>query len=96
MTQTLDIQFRQFKMISEVATTYAPPNKVQTITLPNRETQILRLISMELTTNEIAQKLYLSPETIRSHRRHLLHKLWIVLQRRKYPEELRKFMNFLA
>jgi DNA-binding CsgD family transcriptional regulator len=42
--------------------------------LSPREVEILRLISLEYTTPEIANKLYVSVETIRTHRKHLLEK----------------------
>ena len=44
-------------------------------TLSPRETEILGLISFEYTTVEIAEKLYLSTDTIKSHRKNLFKKL---------------------
>ncbi len=41
------------------------------INLSPREAEILELIILEYTTSEIARKLYLSTETIKSHRRNL-------------------------
>ena len=43
--------------------------------LSRRETQILKLIILEYTTPEIAGKLYVSKDTIKSHRKNLLRKL---------------------
>ena len=43
--------------------------------LSPREVQILELIILEYTTSEIAKRLYLSSETVKTHRRHLLEKL---------------------
>ncbi len=43
--------------------------------LTRRETEILRLIVDELTTEEIAEKLFISPTTVISHRKSLLRKL---------------------
>lgn len=43
--------------------------------ITDREMQILKLISQECTTSEIARQLYLSCETVRTHRKHLLEKL---------------------
>ncbi len=43
--------------------------------LTKRETEVLQLIAMELTNDEIAQKLFVSKKTINSHRQHLLAKL---------------------
>lgn len=42
--------------------------------LTPRESEVLRLISQELTTKEIAEKLGLSVSTIESHRRNLFIK----------------------
>ena len=43
--------------------------------LSPRELEVLHLITLEYTTGEIASALFVSPETIKSHRRHLLIKL---------------------
>ena len=43
--------------------------------LSNRETEVLELISQEYTTSEIARRLCVSAETVKSHRRNLLIKL---------------------
>jgi DNA-binding CsgD family transcriptional regulator len=43
--------------------------------LSARETEILKLIIYEYTTPEIAGKLFVSKETIKTHRKHLLNKL---------------------
>lgn len=40
-----------------------------------RERQILLLVAHENTTNMIAEKLYLSPHTVISHRNNLMQKL---------------------
>ncbi len=45
------------------------------LTLSCREKEILRLISKEYTTNEIARQLFISKATVDSHRKHLLRKL---------------------
>jgi len=42
--------------------------------LSKRETEILALISRGLTSREIGQMLYLSTETINTHRRNILRK----------------------
>ena len=42
--------------------------------LTPRESEVLRLISQELTTKEIAEKLGVSVSTIESHRRNLFIK----------------------
>ncbi len=43
-------------------------------TLTKREIQVLELILEELTNYEIAEKLFVSPRTIDTHRRNLLQK----------------------
>lgn len=45
------------------------------ITLTNREREILKLIAAELTTNEIAEKLFISSYTVETHRKNLIQKL---------------------
>jgi LuxR family maltose regulon positive regulatory protein len=41
------------------------------------ELGVLRLLASDLSTREIAERLFLSPHTIRSHRRTLYHKLGV-------------------
>jgi DNA-binding NarL/FixJ family response regulator len=48
--------------------------KKQNNILTKREEEILKLILKELTNHEIADRLFLSPRTIDSHRRNLLQK----------------------
>jgi len=48
---------------------------IQNIWLTQREREMLRLISDGLTNSEIADKLFLSPETIKGYRKNLLLKL---------------------
>lgn len=43
--------------------------------LSKREIEIVKLISEELTTNEIAEKLFISESTVETHRRNILNKL---------------------
>ena len=42
--------------------------------LSNREVEILQLIVSEYTTSEIADKLHLSRETVKAHRKNLRNK----------------------
>ncbi len=42
--------------------------------LSPRETEVLSLICQELSTKEIAEKLFLSPRTVDTHRKHILQK----------------------
>lgn len=43
--------------------------------LTRREQEVLKLIVEELTTNEIADKLFISVKTVETHRSHLIQKL---------------------
>ena len=43
--------------------------------LSPREREVLRLISEDLTTPQIARQLYLSENTVHSHRQHIMDKL---------------------
>jgi DNA-binding NarL/FixJ family response regulator len=42
--------------------------------LTERELEILKLICKEYSTNEIATELFISPLTVETHRKHILHK----------------------
>ncbi len=50
-------------------------NQENNINLSTREQEVLKLLSLEYSTKEIASKLFLSKSTIESHRRTLLLKL---------------------
>lgn len=43
--------------------------------LTSREKEMLRLIAQGYSNNEVAEKMYISPETARTHRRNMLRKL---------------------
>lgn len=43
--------------------------------LSGREKEIVRLITNEMTTSEIAESLFISPNTVETHRRNILEKL---------------------
>lgn len=45
--------------------------------LTERELEIIRLIAKELSTNQIAEKLYISPATVETHRHNILKKLGV-------------------
>lgn len=47
------------------------------VQLTERETEVLRLLSQEYSSKEIAQDLFLSKATIESHRRNLLLKMQV-------------------
>jgi DNA-binding NarL/FixJ family response regulator len=50
---------------------------VNPILLTRREKEVLELIAEGLTNNEIAQKLFVSPTTIDTHRKNLLAKFGV-------------------
>jgi DNA-binding NarL/FixJ family response regulator len=52
-------------------------NNMDSVVLTNREKEILKFISEEHTNTQIAEKLFLSPRTVDSHRRNLLEKLGV-------------------
>ncbi len=43
--------------------------------LTKREVQVVKLIMQEYTTQEIAERLFLSADTVETHRRNIMHKL---------------------
>lgn len=45
--------------------------------LTKREREILKHIALERTTNEIAEKLFISPYTVETHRKNLIQKLGV-------------------
>ncbi len=49
------------------------PNTIQHLT--EREIEVLRLIAIEYSSNEIAEKLFISLSTVETHRRNLFQKL---------------------
>jgi DNA-binding NarL/FixJ family response regulator len=50
------------------------PNSTQQDKLTRREIDVLQQICIGLTNEEIADKLYISPKTVKSHKSHLLEK----------------------
>ncbi|GIV56045.1 MAG: putative transcriptional regulatory protein YxjL [Candidatus Kapaibacterium sp.] len=48
---------------------------LSTVTLTKREEEILELVAQGLTSNEIADRLFISPRTVETHRAHLMEKL---------------------
>lgn len=51
-----------------------PKNRFDEDYLTNREQEVLQLICQQLSTNEIATKLFISPRTVEGHRNNLLLK----------------------
>lgn len=66
-------------MSMEAAQTIAKPasQQLDIPLLTSREKEVLALIADGLTNNEIAQKLYISPLTVDSHRKNLLAKFGV-------------------
>ncbi len=56
----------------EPATKKTPSDNV---TLTNRETEVIRMIAREMTTQEIADALFIAKSTVISHRKNILRKL---------------------
>jgi DNA-binding NarL/FixJ family response regulator len=50
-------------------------NSITTTQLSSREEEVIKLISQGLTTQEIGDKLFISLNTVNTHRRNLLSKL---------------------
>ena len=51
--------------------------KLHNVQLTSREKDVLELIAQEFTTNEIAEKLFISHHTVESHRKNLISKLQV-------------------
>lgn len=65
-----------FSQIVEQAVSRSTPSKlIESIRMTKRERQVIQLISDGLTNKEIAQKLYLSTYTVKSHVHNILEKL---------------------
>ncbi|RRB18074.1 response regulator transcription factor [Larkinella knui] len=53
------------------------PDKPQKIAITARELDVLRLIAQEFSGTQIAEKLFISPTTVETHRKHLMQKLGV-------------------
>jgi DNA-binding NarL/FixJ family response regulator len=51
--------------------------EMDNVHLTRREKEILKLIVSEMTNPEIAKRLHISPRTVETHRRNLIHKLGV-------------------
>lgn len=51
--------------------------KPQKITITKRELDVLKLIAQEFSGTQIAEKLFISPTTVETHRKHLMQKLGV-------------------
>jgi len=61
--------------MTSVRTTDEAPAPLSPLT--DREIEIIRLIAQELSTNTIADKLFISPGTVETHRHNILRKLGV-------------------
>lgn len=52
-------------------------NEYGEVDITDREKEVLALIAQEFTTSEIAEKLFISPHTVESHRKNLISKLGV-------------------
>ena len=65
-----------FSQIVEHALNVSEPSKLmESIRMTKRERQVIELIAVGLTNKEIAQKIHLSPFTVKSHVHNILEKL---------------------
>ncbi len=65
-------------LASEPSIEFSPEiDKPTTITLTKRELDVLRLITQEYSGTEIAEKLFIAPSTVETHRKHLMQKLGV-------------------
>lgn len=64
------------KLANETSIELTPDvDKPQRITLTKRELDVLKLIAQEFSGTQIAEKLFISPTTVETHRKHLMQKL---------------------
>lgn len=63
--------------LSRIPATHHTEIVSDTVGLSEREIQVLKLVAQEMNTNEIAEKLFVSVNTIETHRKNLLKKLGV-------------------
>ena len=59
---------------ASIAQEYARPPVQQDITLTQREKEVLELLALEYTNDEIAAALHISFRTVETHRKNMMHK----------------------
>ncbi|WP_421830181.1 response regulator [Larkinella sp.] len=67
MTQLVALPVSPVRALDEAPAPLSP--------LTDRELEIIRLVAQELSTNAIAEKLFISPGTVETHRHNILRKL---------------------
>lgn len=66
------------QLANDKAIEFAPDlDKPQKITITKRELEVLKLIAQESSGTQIAEKLFISPTTVETHRKHLMQKLGV-------------------
>lgn len=66
------------QLASEVGIELIPDaDKPQKIAITQRELDVLKLIAQEFSGTQIAEKLFISPTTVETHRKHLMQKLGV-------------------
>ena len=72
-------QARRILAVASTSGATEPPSA--TATLSDRERQVLRLLDSELSGPEIARRLFVSPNTLRTHTKHIFTKLDVTSRR---------------
>jgi DNA-binding NarL/FixJ family response regulator len=62
-------------VVRNIMDSYKDDSRPRSVEITDREREILRLIAEGLTTNDIAEKLFISVHTVNTHRKNLLSKL---------------------
>ncbi len=75
LSQSVGQQLAQDFFISKKKT--QENQNTPTVLLTERELEIMRMIAMEQTNFEIAEKLFISPKTVETHRKNLMKKIGV-------------------
>ncbi|MBK9015438.1 MAG: response regulator transcription factor [Saprospiraceae bacterium] len=70
-----EISVKILAMLENIGRPSASKEPAEKSSLTQRELEILELIATEMTNKEIASLLFISPRTVETHRRNLIHKL---------------------
>ncbi|MBK9015566.1 MAG: response regulator transcription factor [Saprospiraceae bacterium] len=70
-----EISVKILAMLENIGRPSASKEPAEKSSLTQRELEILELIATEMTKKEIAPLLFISPRTVETHRRNLIHKL---------------------